>query len=129
MSCGQPDPLYPSSIMFVQQGSFCSPQDMSSRLPVLGTVTKPLLGRARNDTVLPNMQVLPAEPVDLAQYESAAELEALGLDVLKSELQRRGLKCGGSLADRAGRLFLLKHTPLEALDKKHLAKPAKKPSA
>ena len=66
----------------------------------------------------------PEEPVDLSKYGSAEELEALGLNRLKAELQRVGLKCGGSLADRAARLFLLKGTPLEKLDKKHLAKPA-----
>lgn len=72
------------------------------------------------------MQAAPHEPVELAQYSSAAELEALGLERLKAELQRLGLKCGGSLADRAARLFLLKHTPLSQLDKKHLTKPPKK---
>lgn len=71
-------------------------------------------------------QAVPAEPVDLSQYSSAAELESLGLERLKGELQRLGLKCGGSLADRASRLFLLKDTPLAELDKKHLAKPPKK---
>lgn len=41
------------------------------------------------------------------------------------ELQSRGLKCGGSLSERAGRLFLLKTVPLEKLDKKHFAGSAK----
>ncbi|KAI7838446.1 hypothetical protein COHA_007709 [Chlorella ohadii] len=61
------------------------------------------------------------EPIDLADYESAGALEAAGLDRLKAELQRRGLKAGGTLAQRAQRLFLLKHTPIEQLDRKHLA--------
>ena len=64
------------------------------------------------------------EPIDVAKFGSAAELEALGLERLKRALQAQGLKCGGSLADRAARLFLLKDTPREKLDKKHLAKPA-----
>eukprot|EP00887_Chlorella_sp_A99_P000024 scaffold16.g24.t1 len=64
----------------------------------------------------------PLEPVDLAEFGSAAELEAVGMGRLKAELQRRGLKCGGNLQQRAARLFLLKSTPLEQLDKKHLAK-------
>jgi hypothetical protein len=63
--------------------------------------------------------------LDLQQYSSAAELEALGLERLKTELQRAGLKVGGSLSERAARLFLLKTTPPEKIDKKHLAKPAK----
>lgn len=49
--------------------------------------------------------------------------QAAGLDRLKSELQRRGLKAGGTLAQRAERLFLLKAMPLDQLDRKHLAKP------
>ena len=43
------------------------------------------------------------------------------LDVLKRELQARGLKCGGTLAQRAERLFLLRDASLEALDAKHKA--------
>jgi hypothetical protein len=69
-------------------------------------------------------------PLDLALYGTAVELEAVGLDRLKRELQAKGLKCGGSLADRAARLFLLRDTPLEKIERKHLAKPgaAKKAS-
>jgi hypothetical protein len=66
-----------------------------------------------------------AAPLDVAHYQSAAELEALGLDVLKRELTGRGLKCGGTLGERAARLFLLKSTPLEQLDSKHKAAPPK----
>eukprot|EP00850_Spirogloea_muscicola_P012647 SM000082S22889 [mRNA] locus=s82:488337:489663:- [translate_table: standard] len=62
--------------------------------------------------------------VDLSEYNSTVELEALGMDRLKEELQSRGLKCGGSLQERAARLFLLKSTPLDKLDKKHFAKRA-----
>jgi hypothetical protein len=49
----------------------------------------------------------------------------LGLEKLKTEteLQGQGLKCGGTLQDRAARLFLLKTTPLDKLPKKLLAKP------
>ncbi|GAB4816006.1 hypothetical protein N2152v2_003052 [Parachlorella kessleri] len=65
-------------------------------------------------------------PLDLAGYSSAEELEALGLDRLKAELARLGLKCGGSLKQRAERLFLLKATPLEKLDRKHFAAAAPK---
>ncbi|CAI5517409.1 unnamed protein product [Closterium sp. Naga37s-1] len=44
----------------------------------------------------------------------------LGLERLKQELQQRGLKCGGTLSERAARLFLLASTPLDQLDPKHL---------
>ena len=49
-------------------------------------------------------------------------LKVLGMERLKTELQIRGLKCGGTLQERAARLFLLKSTPLEKLPKKLLAK-------
>lgn len=65
-------------------------------------------------------------PVDLSKYETAKELEeAIGGDGLKAELQRLGLLCGGTPADRAARLFLLKTTPLHKLDKKHFQKKKK----
>ncbi|KAK1666440.1 hypothetical protein QYE76_054599 [Lolium multiflorum] len=67
--------------------------------------------------------LLPEEPVDLTAFSSAAELEVLGMEKLKLELQTRGLKCGGTLQERAARLFLLKTTPLDKLPKKLLAKP------
>ena len=40
------------------------------------------------------MQEVKWDPVDLKRYKSAQELEALGLDHLKAELQRHGLKAG-----------------------------------
>ncbi|KAG4914111.1 hypothetical protein JHK82_054693 [Glycine max] len=62
------------------------------------------------------------EPLNFDAFNSAAELEVLGLERLKSELQSRGLKCGGTLMERAARLFLLKSTPLDELPKKLIAK-------
>ncbi|KQK09206.1 replication stress response regulator SDE2 [Brachypodium distachyon] len=70
-----------------------------------------------------NKSLLSEKPVDLTEFTSAAELEVLGMEKLKLELQTRGLKCGGTLQERAARLFLLKTTPLEKLPKKLLAKP------
>jgi hypothetical protein len=64
-------------------------------------------------------------PINFADFDSAKDLEILGLERLKTELQERGLKCGGSLSERAGRLFLLKTTPLKNLDKKHFAAKSK----
>ena len=60
--------------------------------------------------------------LNLETFADAAALAVVGLDVLKRELRRRGLKCGGTLAQRAERLFLLKGSCLEALDAKHKAK-------
>ncbi|CAM8963788.1 unnamed protein product [Rhodiola kirilowii] len=61
-------------------------------------------------------------PIDFDEYDSAAAMEVLGMERLKSELQAHGLKCGGTLQERAARLFLLKTTPVEKLPKKLLAK-------
>ena len=66
-----------------------------------------------------------ATPVSLADYSSPAELEAVGMVRLKSELVKHGLKCGGSLSERAARLFLLKETAVSKLDRKHFSKPNK----
>ena len=75
----------------------------------------------------PPAAAAPAAPaVDLGRYADAAALEALGLDALKAELSARGLKCGGTLAERAARLFLLKHQTLAQLDAKHKAPPPKR---
>jgi splicing factor 3A subunit 3 len=64
-----------------------------------------------------------APGIDLAPYTSAADLEkAIDGDTLKAELSRSGLKCGGTVADRAKRLFLTKDTPLDQLPQKLFAK-------
>ena len=61
--------------------------------------------------------------IDLAPYASAADLEKeVDGDKLKAELARLGLKCGGTAADRAKRLFMTKDTPLDQLPKKLFAK-------
>ncbi|CAJ1961286.1 unnamed protein product [Sphenostylis stenocarpa] len=62
------------------------------------------------------------EPLNFDAFNNSAELEVFGLERLKSELQSRGIKCGGTLQERAARLFLLKSTPLDKLPKKLLAK-------
>ena len=63
--------------------------------------------------------------IDLAGAPSAASLESHGMDALKAELVRHGLKGGGTLAERAARLFMLKTTPREKLPKALLAKAPK----
>ena len=62
------------------------------------------------------------QAVELQTYANAVELEQLGLDNLKQQLQLHGLKCGGNLTERAARLFLLKDTSLSNLEKKHFPK-------
>lgn len=63
--------------------------------------------------------------LDLTPYASAVDLEkAIDGDTLKAELSRLGLKCGGTVSDRAKRLFATKDTPLDKLPKKFFAKKA-----
>jgi len=54
--------------------------------------------------------------LDLSAFTSWEELASLGLDRLKSGLMALGLKCGGTLEERAQRLFMTKGKPLESLD-------------
>lgn len=62
-----------------------------------------------------NASVPDEEPLDLDRYSTAQALEALGLEALKRELARRGLKCGGSLQERASRLNSVRGLPQEAI--------------
>ncbi|ERN09338.1 protein SDE2 homolog [Amborella trichopoda] len=62
-------------------------------------------------------------PLNFDNFNAPPDIEVLGLERLKLELQARGLKCGGTLQERAARLFLLKTTPFDKLPKKLLAKP------
>lgn len=74
---------------------------------------------ATNDTESPK--------VDLTRYASAEELaQDLDGDRLKVELSRLGLKCGGSVAERAARLFVTRDTPWDQLPKKMFAKQSTK---
>jgi len=61
--------------------------------------------------------------IDLSKYATSSDLEkGVSGDELKSELARLGLKCGGTVSDRAARLFLTKDTPLDKLPAKVFAK-------
>lgn len=65
-------------------------------------------------------------PINLLDFDSSTALESLGLNHLKHELQRLGLKCGGSLTERASRLYSIKGLSTEEIDPSLLAKPPKK---
>ena len=68
--------------------------------------------------------------IDLRSFASAEELlQAEGGEALKAELQRLGLKCGGTPEQRAERLWLTKGVRLAELEKAQpslFAKPGKK---
>ncbi|KAI6232661.1 Replication stress response regulator SDE2 [Aphelenchoides fujianensis] len=61
------------------------------------------------------------EPIDLQAIHSAADLHALGLLHLKHALEARGLKCGGTLEERAERLFSVRDLQPADYPKKLLA--------
>ena len=65
---------------------------------------------------------LAPEALDLGTIQSLAELEVLGLDRLKTALMAAGCKCGGTLADRANRLWSTKGRTQDQWDPKILAK-------
>ncbi|KPP63147.1 protein SDE2-like [Scleropages formosus] len=64
-------------------------------------------------------------PLDLEAFNSSTELEALGLEKLKAELTRLGMKCGGTLQERAARLFSVRGLSRDEIDPSLLAKPMK----
>nr|CAG4637682.1 EOG090X03G1 [Chydorus sphaericus] len=60
--------------------------------------------------------------LDLSGFSNAEELASLGLDRLKSALMALGLKCGGTLEDRAQRLFRIKGLSPDEIDPSLFAK-------
>lgn len=62
---------------------------------------------------------------DLMSFSSVVQLEALGLDKLKMELIALGLKCGGTLQERAARLFSVRGLSRDHIDPALFAKPTK----
>lgn len=60
--------------------------------------------------------------IDLDYYSTAEELMEVRPEKLKEALSALGLKTGGTIQQRAERLFLTKYTPLELLDRKHFSK-------
>nr|SVE77412.1 EOG090X0OE5 [Daphnia lumholtzi] len=101
----------------------------------------PIQEQATEETVVPSTPAVPEQvavptpvateptvflPIDLQNFDSSKALESLGLNHLKHELQRLGLKCGGSLSERASRLYSIKGLSMEEIDPSLLAKPPKK---
>ncbi|MGH0140278.1 UNVERIFIED_CONTAM: hypothetical protein FKN15_008956 [Acipenser sinensis] len=64
-------------------------------------------------------------PLDLMTFSSASELEVLGLERMKTELMALGLKCGGTLQERAARLFSVRGKSKDQIEPALFAKPAK----
>lgn len=66
------------------------------------------------------------ESLNLDEYSTAADLEQLGLETLKAALMCRGLKCGGTLQQRAERLFSVKGLSQDDIPPSLFAKPSRK---
>ncbi|KAK4472852.1 hypothetical protein MN116_004065 [Schistosoma mekongi] len=66
--------------------------------------------------------IQPLTDQQLRNADTSDMLEMFGLDVLKATLMARGLKCGGTLKERALRLFLVKDLSLDQYPVKLLAK-------
>ncbi|KAK7127016.1 hypothetical protein R3I94_018258 [Phoxinus phoxinus] len=66
-----------------------------------------------------------AGPLDLLSASGPEQLEALGLERLKKELMERGMKCGGTLQERAARLFSVRGLAADQIDPALLAKASK----
>ncbi|XP_054160951.1 splicing factor 3A subunit 3-like [Oppia nitens] len=64
--------------------------------------------------------------LDLSAFNSVEELASLGLDRLKSGLVALGLKCGGTLDERANRLWQTKGKSVDEIDPSLFAKSSKK---
>ncbi|XP_060767358.1 splicing regulator SDE2 [Neoarius graeffei] len=62
---------------------------------------------------------------DLLSVSSVEELEALGLERLKAELTKRGLKCGGTLQERAARLYSVRGLSVDQINPALFPKPSK----
>ncbi|XP_066509813.1 splicing regulator SDE2 isoform X2 [Hoplias malabaricus] len=63
--------------------------------------------------------------LNLLSVNCVEDLEVLGLERLKAELLQRGMKCGGTLQERAARLFSVRGLNPEQIDPAFLAKPSK----
>jgi hypothetical protein len=98
------------------------PSPRAAAMPPRSPAAQPAAAAAADPEPAPAAAALEHKPVDLSCVANAKALETLGLERLKVELSRHGLKAGGSLAERAARLFLLADTPLAQLDRKHFAK-------
>ncbi|CEG37942.1 hypothetical protein L915_15440 [Plasmopara halstedii] len=73
----------------------------------------------KNETKISEKEVnFTHPPIDLMEFETIESFEALGLERLKVELSRRGLKCGGNLTERAARLFSVRGKAWDDIDAK-----------
>lgn len=63
------------------------------------------MGCTGNDKSIAGGAAKQPQPLRLGMFNTQHELEALGMERLKEALEALGLKCGGTLQDRAARLW------------------------
>ncbi|KAJ8790980.1 hypothetical protein J1605_021074 [Eschrichtius robustus] len=83
------------------------------------------LAEPRHCFTSPDYQQQCHEMAERLEDSVLREVELLGLEKLKCELTARGLKCGGTLQERAARLFSVRGLAKERIDPALFAKPSK----
>lgn len=68
-------------------------------------------------------------PIKLQNVESLDDALQFDMDTLKDALKKLGIKCGGTHKERAERLYKVKDTPLDQVDKKLRARSHETPTA
>ena len=95
-----------------------------TRQPPLKAATRPT---AKAPTAARPVRVQPSATPAVQRITGIAELQALGLHALEQELQRRGLKSGGTLIQRAERVAAIGGIRVEPAPA--ASEPAQKPAA
>ncbi|CAK5163137.1 unnamed protein product [Aphanomyces euteiches] len=87
---------------------------VTESVPVVKTEeTKPVVSVKQEEKELVKVEHI--ELVDLMEYDSVEALKALGMDGLKDQLKHRGLKFGGTLDQRAERLFSVRGKSIDEI--------------
>lgn len=121
-SAAKPSPLNDDAVL-VPSGSRCH----SGEVCIQGQRQNDGSGSTGNSGQKDSSTTKPEGPhrLELENFNSVAELEELGLDRLKYALMALGMKCGGTLQQRAERLFSVKGLQKSEIDPSLLAKATK----
>eukprot|EP00977_Amphora_coffeiformis_P017367 scaffold5610_cov157-Amphora_coffeaeformis.AAC.1 len=119
---GNPNVVPVGDVLMMEEASFAAAAgvdeaEADTKLPTKESTKQS--NSSEQHTALPPVVV---ESLDLSKFDSVQELEALGLDRLKGALMALGVKCGGTLTQRAERLLSLKGVDLKDIPPKLLAK-------
>ncbi|XP_015267345.1 PREDICTED: phosphatidylinositol-glycan biosynthesis class F protein isoform X1 [Gekko japonicus] len=130
--CGSEDSISCSSVSDTaeksQEEMEPAGKDLVEELPSSGTAAdenceaaQTLTEREQADTsksqqAVSQLQDCETATINLLEFHSVTELEALGLEKLKLELMALGLKCGGTLQERAARLFSVRGLTRSEID-------------